>query len=142
MGWKVRLGFGGEMWVCVLIRFVCSALQYLEACVELREPVYPSAVLMDMEMPILYVIPIPLPLWFLADELNRDGVNATMRIREWEADKRLPEPRMPIYAVTGNARQGQVDTALLSGMDRVYLKRQSFLFPLFAVDVRADVKGV
>ena len=54
-------------------------------------------------------------------------MNATMRIREWEADKRLPEPRMPIYAVTGNARQGQVDTALLSGMDRVYLKREFFV---------------
>ncbi|KAF9020456.1 hypothetical protein BDZ89DRAFT_1072198 [Hymenopellis radicata] len=81
-----------------------EALQVLEATLEDESKIYPSVILMDLEMPIL------------------DGLEATRRIREWEKEGKLPASRLPIFAITGNARQGQVDAALGAGMDRVYIK--------------------
>ncbi|OQO00924.1 hypothetical protein B0A48_13613 [Cryoendolithus antarcticus] len=60
-------------------------------------------ILMDVEMPIM------------------DGLTATRRIRELEAEGRLTT-RLPIIAVTANVRQEQVDTAVQAGVDRVLSK--------------------
>ncbi|KAK0235753.1 hypothetical protein EDD85DRAFT_837950 [Armillaria nabsnona] len=81
-----------------------EALEYLESCVADTSKRYPSVVLMDLEMPIL------------------DGLDATGCIRDWEKTGRLPEPRLRVFAITGNARQGQVDAALGAGMNRVFIK--------------------
>ncbi|KAK0204649.1 hypothetical protein DFS33DRAFT_1259677 [Desarmillaria ectypa] len=81
-----------------------EALEYLESCIADTSKRYPSVVLMDLEMPVL------------------DGLDATGRIRDWEKAGRLPGPRLCVFAITGNARQGQVDAALGAGMDRVYIK--------------------
>ncbi|KAK0469940.1 uncharacterized protein EV420DRAFT_1258116 [Desarmillaria tabescens] len=81
-----------------------EALEYLESCIADTSKRYPSVVLMDLEMPVL------------------DGLDAAGRIRDWEKTGRLPGPRLCVYAITGNARQGQVDAALGAGMDRVYIK--------------------
>ncbi|KAJ3170907.1 hypothetical protein HK101_011301 [Irineochytrium annulatum] len=55
-------------------------------------------VLMDLEMPLM------------------DGRSATIEIRRLEARHGIEAP-MPIVAVTGNAREGQVESALDAGMD-------------------------
>ncbi|KIY71120.1 hypothetical protein CYLTODRAFT_143793 [Cylindrobasidium torrendii FP15055 ss-10] len=83
-----------------------EALQFLERCLreESDSKPYPSVVLMDLEMPVL------------------DGIEATSRIREWEQEGRLPASRLPIFAITGNARKGQIDSALNVGMDHVFTK--------------------
>ncbi|KAK0485064.1 hypothetical protein IW261DRAFT_1331068 [Armillaria novae-zelandiae] len=81
-----------------------EALEYLESCVANTSKRYPSVVLMDLEMPIL------------------DGLDATGCIRDWEKTGRLPEPQLRVFAITGNARQGQVDAALGAGMNRVFIK--------------------
>ncbi|KAK6433323.1 hypothetical protein LTR95_010498 [Oleoguttula sp. CCFEE 5521] len=60
-------------------------------------------ILMDVEMPIM------------------DGLTATRRIRELEAEGRLTR-RLPIIAVTANVRQEQVDTAVQAGVDKVLSK--------------------
>ncbi|KAJ3193349.1 CnHHK4 protein [Irineochytrium annulatum] len=60
-------------------------------------------VLMDLEMPIM------------------DGRSATIEIRRLEVGQGIDAP-MPIVAVTGNAREGQVERALEAGMDDVLLK--------------------
>ncbi|KAI5829409.1 histidine kinase [Schizophyllum commune Tattone D] len=82
-----------------------QALQLLEegALATASQP-YPSVVLMDLEMPVM------------------DGLEATSRIRALEEEGKLPPPKMPIFAITGNARQGQVDAALAVGMDEVFIK--------------------
>ncbi|KAJ3793028.1 histidine kinase [Lentinula aff. detonsa] len=86
-----------------------EALQYLEATkyryqdLQSGTQIYPSLILMDLEMPIL------------------DGLEATARIRVWEAEDKLPG-KLLIYAITGNARQGQIDAALAAGMNDVYIK--------------------
>ncbi|KAK0495357.1 histidine kinase [Armillaria luteobubalina] len=81
-----------------------EALEYLESCVADTSKRYPSVVLMDLEMPIL------------------DGLDATGCIRDWEKTGRLPGPRLCVFAITGNARQGQVDAALGAGMNKVFIK--------------------
>ncbi len=53
---------------------------------------------------------------------RRDGLDATGCIRDWEKTGRLPGPRLRVFAITGNARQGQVDAALGAGMNRVFIK--------------------
>lgn len=50
-----------------------------------------------------------------------DGVTAVKHIRRLEAEGSLPT-RSNIFALTGNARQGQIDDALKAGMDDVVLK--------------------
>ena len=54
-----------------------------------------------------------------------DGLEAARSIRQWENEGKLPASRLPIFAITGNARQGQVDGAISAGMDRVFIKRES-----------------
>jgi len=62
-----------------------------------------DVVLMDCEMP------------------EMDGLSATREIRRLERDGVLPL-RNRIVALTGNAREGQVQAALNSGMDDVVIK--------------------
>jgi len=56
-----------------------------------------NAVLMDLEMPVM------------------DGLTAVREIRAAEANGTLM--RNMVIALTGNARQGQIDQALEAGMD-------------------------
>ncbi|KAJ4467091.1 histidine kinase [Lentinula lateritia] len=96
-----------------------EALQYLEAAHQDNNSgseVYPSLILMDLEMPIL------------------DGLEATARIRTWEMEGILPG-KLFIYAITGNARQGQIDTALAVGMDDVYIKPYSIADIIRRIDL-------
>lgn len=44
-----------------------------------------------------------------------DGLTAVKYIREWEIEGIIPSQL--VIALTGNARQGQVDQAILAGMD-------------------------
>lgn len=62
-----------------------------------------DAVLMDVEMPVL------------------DGLTAVRQIRSMEARGVLPR-RHRIFALTGNARPGQVQKMLDAGMDEVLIK--------------------
>nr|OQO22684.1 hypothetical protein B0A51_10374 [Rachicladosporium sp. CCFEE 5018] len=68
-----------------------------------QNPIKVDLILMDVEMPIM------------------DGLTATRRIRELEDEGRLAK-RLPIIAVTANARQEQVDTAVQAGVDKVLSK--------------------
>lgn len=56
-----------------------------------------DVILMDLEMPVM------------------DGLTAVRHIREMEKTGTLP--RQLVIALTGNARQGQIDQALEAGMD-------------------------
>ncbi|KAF2170084.1 hypothetical protein M409DRAFT_64452 [Zasmidium cellare ATCC 36951] len=62
-----------------------------------------GVVLMDQEMPVM------------------DGLTASRRIREFEAEGKLTG-HVPIIAVTANARPEQIQTALDAGMDAVVAK--------------------
>lgn len=47
-----------------------------------------------------------------------DGLTAISRIRQAENDQSTPrEERQLVMALTGNARQGQIDQAFAAGMD-------------------------
>ncbi|WRT68535.1 uncharacterized protein IL334_005512 [Kwoniella shivajii] len=61
-----------------------------------------NCVIMDLEMPVM------------------DGLTAVKQIRQDEITSSLS--RTPVLALTGNARQGQIDEAKLSGMDDVIIK--------------------
>ena len=50
-----------------------------------------------------------------------DGLTATREIRKLEATGRVPR-RSLIFALTGNARDGQIQLALDSGMDSVMVR--------------------
>ena len=76
-----------------------------------------SVILMDIHMPVL------------------DGLAAADRIRNMEKDGSL-FGRVPIIAVTANARTGQLQEALDHGMDSVVTK------PFSLTEVLAEVKGV
>jgi CheY-like chemotaxis protein len=60
-------------------------------------------VLMDQEMPVM------------------DGLTCTRRIRELEREGKI-RVHVPIIAVTANARQEQIQTAIDAGMDDVVSK--------------------
>jgi len=62
-----------------------------------------DAILMDCEMPVM------------------DGLTAVREIRRLEAASEIPGPNR-IYALTGNARAGQVESAREAGMDDVLIK--------------------
>lgn len=82
-----------------------------EALEKLRQSTYCAdggalqlgVVLMDQEMPVM------------------DGLTCTRRIRELEREGTI-RCHVPIIAVTANARQGQIQTALDAGMDDVVSK--------------------
>ena len=61
---------------------------------------------MDLEMP-------GASHWDLANDPVMDGMTAITHIRKIETGG----PRQLVIALTGNARQGQVDQALEAGMD-------------------------
>ncbi|KAK8061356.1 two-component system protein B [Apiospora phragmitis] len=63
-----------------------------------------SVIMMDMEMPI------------------KDGLSCTRDIREMEADGKLKSPRIPIIAVSANARMEQIEEAKAAGCDDVLVK--------------------
>jgi CheY-like chemotaxis protein len=52
---------------------------------------------------------------------HRDGLAAVREIRRMEAEGELPQ-RSLIYALTGNARSGQVENAREAGMDDVIVR--------------------
>lgn len=52
---------------------------------------------------------------------NRDGLTAVREIRRLEAAGEIPGPNR-IYALTGNARAGQVESAREAGMDDVLVR--------------------
>jgi CheY-like chemotaxis protein len=58
---------------------------------------------MDLEMPVM------------------DGLTCIQTIRKLESGGEL-SPRNLVFALTGNARQGQIDAALAAGMDSVFIK--------------------
>ncbi|KAL5533412.1 hypothetical protein ACEPAF_5188 [Sanghuangporus sanghuang] len=66
-----------------------------------------DAILMDCEMPVM------------------DGLTAVREIRKMEQTGELPV-RSRIYALTGNARAGQIESALEAGMDEVIIKPYRF----------------
>ncbi|EJT48035.1 two-component-like hybrid sensor histidine kinase 2 [Trichosporon asahii var. asahii CBS 8904] len=86
-----------------------------EASINLEPPLSPvgsagsaqrqpyDVVLMDLEMPVM------------------DGLTAVRRIRQFEAEGKLPGHQL-VIALTGNAREGQIEEALKSGMDDVVIK--------------------
>ncbi|KAJ3054919.1 hypothetical protein HK097_000335 [Rhizophlyctis rosea] len=65
-----------------------------------------DVVLMDIEMPVM------------------DGLEATSRIRQMEAEGKLSKKRgrLPIVAVTGNARKEQLEKGFEAGMDDAMVK--------------------
>ncbi|TRM63333.1 hypothetical protein BD626DRAFT_537197 [Schizophyllum amplum] len=114
-----KVGFGVET-----ANHGLQALQYLEEGIsDSSSHPYPSAVLMDLEMPVM------------------DGLEATSRIRAWEEEGKLPTPRMPIFAITGNARQGQVDAALAVGMDDVFIKPYKVTDVVARIDKDGERRG-
>ncbi|TRM62099.1 hypothetical protein BD626DRAFT_548830 [Schizophyllum amplum] len=76
-----------------------------------------DAVLMDIEMPVM------------------DGIEAVRRIRQMEADGEL-RVRNRVYALTANAREGQVRLIKEAGMDAVLIK------PYRIEDVIKAIRGV
>ena len=54
--------------------------------------------------------------------LVMDGLTAVRRIREMEASGELPGKRNKIFALTGNAREGQVENIRSAGMDDVLVR--------------------
>ncbi|KAH6656550.1 hypothetical protein BKA67DRAFT_511798 [Truncatella angustata] len=68
-----------------------------------------DVVMMDMEMPIM------------------DGLTCTRNIRELERDGKLTGPRIPIIAVSANARSEQIQEAKSAGCDDVLVKPYKIL---------------
>lgn len=58
---------------------------------------------------------------------DRDGLTATREIRRLEISGELPA-RNQIFALTGNARSGQVQAARDAGMDDVFVSLQTETF--------------
>ena len=71
-----------------------------------------DVILMDLEMPGKYCICSAMP-WTHVKVMN--GFEAVKRIRTWEADGRISH--QAVIALTGNARQWQIDQAMEAGMD-------------------------
>lgn len=68
-----------------------------------------DVIMMDMEMPIM------------------DGLTCTRNIREMEQDGKLSGSRVPIIAVSANARSEQIQEAKLAGCDDVLVKPYKIL---------------
>lgn len=71
-------------------------------------------------MPVMYDSDFVQPLYSLFSEF-RDGLTAVREIRRLEALGEIPG-RNRIYALTGNARSGQVQSARDAGMDDVLVR--------------------
>ncbi|KZV99317.1 hypothetical protein EXIGLDRAFT_746258, partial [Exidia glandulosa HHB12029] len=88
--------------------FRTSSAVHGQAAVDiLLHPTMPhdvDVVLMDIEMPV------------------KDGKTACSEVRAWEAAKGPGHHRLPVIAVTGNARDEQVGECLAIGFDEVALK--------------------
>ncbi|KAL1744064.1 hypothetical protein HDZ31DRAFT_39460 [Schizophyllum fasciatum] len=78
-----------------------NGLQALDRLTSAEQPF--DAVLMDIEMPVM------------------DGIEAVRRIRQMEASGEL-RARNQVYALTANAREGQVKLIKEAGMDMVLIK--------------------
>jgi CheY-like chemotaxis protein len=76
---------------------------------------------MDCEMPVLSVPLVIFLQWELTVQVCRDGLSATREIRRMEATGEL-QRRNTIFALTGNARAGQVENAREAGMDDVIVR--------------------
>ena len=61
--------------------------------------------------------------------LDRDGLSAVREIRKMEESGELP-PQNLIFALTGNAREGQIRSALDAGMDDVIVRISLFQYIL------------
>lgn len=83
------------------------------------EDTFPFAILMDMEMPVM------------------DGLTCTRRIRELEAGGYIKD-HTPIIAITANARDDQLSSALQSGVDEVVTK--PFRLPLLISTIRKSIE--
>lgn len=83
------------------------------------ENTFPFAILMDMEMPVM------------------DGLTCTRRIRELEAGGYIKH-HTPIIAITANARDDQLSSALQSGVDEVVTK--PFRLPLLISTIRKSIE--
>lgn len=86
---------------------------------QLPEDTSPLAILMDMEMPVM------------------DGLTCTRRIRELEAGGYIKH-HTPIIAITANARDDQLSSALQSGVDEVVTK--PFRLPLLISTIRKSIE--
>lgn len=81
-----------------------EALDKLKLTDRMEGPFPLDVVMMDMEMPIM------------------DGLTCTRNIRELEKDGKLRGPRIPIIAVSANARTEQIQEAKAAGCDDVLVK--------------------
>ncbi|KAI0035069.1 hypothetical protein K488DRAFT_83402 [Vararia minispora EC-137] len=80
-----------------------QAIEQVRLRAELQPRKHFDVVLMDCEMPVM------------------DGIAATREIRRMEVSGEIPI-RNTIFALTGNAREGQVENAREAGMDDVIIK--------------------
>ena len=82
-----------------------DALEKLKRLTNRGNGTFPlSVITMDMEMPVM------------------DGLECTRKIRELEKSGELKGPRIPIIAVSGNARDEQITEAKNAGCDDVLVK--------------------
>lgn len=81
---------------------------------------------MDCEMPVMYASVLFLQFCIVSEAFSRDGLTAVREIRRLEAEGKLPF-RNRIFALTGNAREGQVQSALEAGMDAVLVSLLTWL---------------
>lgn len=79
----------------------------------------PFVILMDIEMPVM------------------NGLTCTRKIRELEAGGYIKH-HTPIIAITANARDDQVSSALQSGVDEVVMK--PFRLPLLISTIRKSIE--
>lgn len=81
-----------------------EALEKLQKTNRVGESFPLSLIMMDMEMPI------------------KDGLSCTRDIRQMEKEGKLKPPRIPIIAVSANARSEQIEEAKAAGCDDVLVK--------------------
>jgi CheY-like chemotaxis protein len=81
-----------------------------------------SVILMDLEMPyVLPHFPISIAYLLIVAHSIMDGLSCVTEIRKMEKEGNIRE-HVPVIAVTANVRDGQITTAMKSGMDDVVSK--------------------